>query len=156
MSYCTLTDLKSALAEEKLIQLTDDENEAPVTIDPIDTDCAAIIGRITDAIDYADQMIDGYLRSRYTLPLSAVPKLVQRLSVDLALYYLYARRFDVEIPEGMTTRYNNATKLLQAIQAGKVSLGTGETEPAAPTDGSYSTNKTSDDRLFSKEVLDGF
>lgn len=166
MSYCTLDDLKNALPEEKLIQLTDDENlfqstddeedPAPTTIDPDDEDCAAIIERINDAIDYADQLIDGYLRSRYTLPLSAAPKFVTKLSVDLALFYLYGRRFDTEIPEGQTKRYDNCIKILGNIQAGKISLGTGETEPEAPLDGGYKTNKTSDDRIFSKIALDAF
>ncbi len=156
MNYCLIADLINASSEEKLIQLTDDENLAPATIDPADPDCVKIIGRINDAIDYADQLIDGYLRSRYTLPLSAVPKLIKRLSVDLALFYLYGRRFDTEIPEGMTARYNNATKILGNIQAGKLSLGTGETEPAAPAEGEYRTNKETTDRTFTKTVLDTF
>ncbi len=156
MSYCTLDDLKAASSEAKLIELTDDENLAPESIDPDNPDHAAIMARISDAIDYADQLIDGYMRTRYALPLVSVPKLITKLSMDLALFYLYGRRFDTEIPEGQTSRYRNAERILQRIQEGKLSLGTDESAPEAPSGGSYVTNKTASDRLFSKEVLEKF
>lgn len=143
--YCTLDDLISASSEQKLIELTDDDN-------------LGIVGEehTANAIDYADQFIDGYLRTQYTVPLSPAPKLIVKLSVDLALFYLYGRRFDTEIPEGQVTRYKNAERILTRIQEGKLKLGlTEETTTAADT-GVYRTNKTTDSRVFSDDVLDTF
>ncbi len=155
MSYCTIDGIKNLFPEEKIIQLTDDENNAPSTIDPADPDCAAIIARINDAIDYADQLIDGYLRGRYTLPLSTAPSFLEKLSIDLVIFYLYGRKPELS-DEKMDKMYNNAVKLLERIQAGTISLGTSDTKEAIAATGEYATNKTADDRVFSKTVLDGF
>jgi phage gp36-like protein len=143
MSYCTLEDIKKAIPEENLIQLTDDDNLGVVNEDTVD-----------DAVDYADQLIDGYLRGRYTLPLTSVPKLVTKLSLDLAVFYLYSRRLELEMPKGMESRYKNAVRILGEIQKGNLSLSADEA--TEPTDGTYQTNKTSEDRVFSGTVLDTY
>lgn len=143
MSYCTLTDIKSAIPEQNLIQLTDDENLGEVNQ-----------ARVNDAIDYADQLIDGYLRGRYTLPLDPVPGLLKKLAVDLAVFFIYSRKLELEMPEGMTNRYKNAVKVLEMIQKGTVSLGT--EEGSTPEPGEYKTNKTSSDRMFPKTELEKY
>jgi phage gp36-like protein len=141
MPYCTLEDIKSHIPEQNLIQLTDDENLGIIN----ET-------RVNDAIDYADQLIGGYLRGRYTLPLDPVPGLVKKLSIDFSIFWLYSRRFELEMPEGMMNRYKNALKILEMIQRGTVSLGTAE--GTTPEPGEYKTNKTLNDRVFSKNVLE--
>ncbi len=141
--YCTLTDIKAHIPEDNLIQLTDDENLGIVNQT-----------RIDEAISYADEMIDGYLRGRYTLPLSPVPGLIKKLSVDISIYYTYQRRLELIMPEAMENRYKNAVKILEQIQAGKISLGTAGGD--SPEPGQYKTNKTSEDKVFDKETLDTF
>ncbi len=142
MAYSTLEDIEKALPEANIIQLTDDEGLGVVNQE-----------RVSDAIQYADQLIDGYLRGRYTLPLNPVPTLIKKLSIDLAVFHLYARRFEIEMPPSMMDRYKNAIKLLEQIQKGLISLGI---ESIETLQAHYETNKTEDDRLFSKEELDKF
>lgn len=120
MGYCTLSDLEKAATAQTIIQLTDDEGLNAVNQT-----------RVDDAVSYADQLIDGYLRGRYTLPLSPVPGLAKSLSVELALFHLYSRRLDITMPEPVVGKYKNAVKLLELIQKGLVSLGIEETSGAA-------------------------
>ncbi len=144
MAYCTLDDIKKLLPEESLIQLTDDAGSGVVDTDVVD-----------DAIDYADQLIDGYLRGRYTLPLSTVPSFLKKLSIDLVIFYLYGRRPEIG-NDNVAKKYVNTVRLLEQIQAGKISLGSAESGGDIAGKEEYRTNKTSDDRTFSKSTLDAF
>lgn len=144
MPYCTLSDLTAAIPEDRVIQLTDDTGDGIVD----ET-------KVGEAIDYADTLIDGHLRGRYTLPLSPVPKLVNKLSVDLAIWHLYARRPEIDVPDSIMERYRNALKLLRQVQNGEIKLGI-ETPAAGPGAGEYKTNKTASDKMFGKTVLDTF
>ncbi|MDQ7799559.1 MAG: DUF1320 domain-containing protein [Candidatus Edwardsbacteria bacterium] len=143
MAYCTLDDIKKVAPETDLIQLTDDDN------------LGIIKTTITDAaIEDADDFIDTYLRGRYTLPLSETPKIIAKLSVDLALYYIYERRFKTKMPEGIIGSYNNAIKLLGQIQQGRISLGVDS--GTSTGSGEFQTNKTSDSRVFNSDVMDQY
>lgn len=144
MPYCTVDDIKKSIPEANIIQLTDDAGTG--VIDQT---------KVNEAIAYADQLIDGYLRGRYSLPLNPVPGLVNKLSVDLAIFHLYSRRFELEMPESMMAKYKNAIKLLEQIQKGLVLLGI-ESSETGPGQGYYKTNKTADDREFNKTVLGRF
>jgi phage gp36-like protein len=141
--YSTLADITDRIPEDNLIQLTDDESLGAVNE-----------ARVSSAICDADVLIDGYLRGRYTLPLDPVPALIKKLSIDIAVFNIYSRKLELEMPDAMSDRYKNAVKVLEAIQSGKISLGT--TEGSTPEPGEYKTNKTSTDRTFTKTVLDGF
>jgi phage gp36-like protein len=144
MSYCTVDDIKKAIPEKDIIQLTDD-----VGTGIIDTT------RTDEAILNASDIIDGYLSGGgYTLPLSPVPGIVRSICCDLAIHYLYGRRFAAEMPQGIELRQSNALKLLGLIQAGKISLGIAS--PDGYQDGQYKTNKTASDRIFPKDVLDSY
>lgn len=143
MPYCTLDDIKDHIPEKNIVQLTDDED-----LGVIDQ------AKVDNAIATADIIIDGYLRGRYALPLSnPVPGLIKTLSVNLAIFHLYSRRLELEMPEAMISRYKNALKVLEQIQKGIVTLGI-ETAETGPGQGYYKTSKTSDDRVFSKDVLE--
>jgi len=141
--FCTLEDIKKAIPEKNIIELTDDDNFG--SIDE---------AKVQDAIDYAEQLINGYLRGRYPVPLNPVPELIRRLAVDLAVFQLYSRRFDLDMPQGMIDRRKEIIRLLEQIQAGKVLLGI-ETQNS-PGQGYYKTNKVSEDRVFNKETLEKF
>lgn len=144
MPYSTLTDIQDIIKEQFLIQLTDDENTG--SVDTAKTD---------KAIADADELIDGYLRGRYTLPLSPVPGLIRKLSVDIAIFNLYSRRPEGDsTPELITDRFKSAVDTLKQIQKGVVSLGVAGDETPEP--GAYETNKTDDDRVFDKDLLDKF
>lgn len=108
--YVTPQSLIDEFGEELLIQLTD---RADPPAEAVDT---AVAQR---ACDRAIAEIDGYLRARYRLPLSSMPKLLPFLAHDLARYYLY----EVEPPTQVQSRYDEAKKTLRAIQDGKQPLG---------------------------------
>lgn len=153
MAYCTFDDITKALDETTIIQLTDDENLKPTAVDTGDPDHAPIIGRIDEAIETADAEIDGYCAVKYSVPLSPVPPVVNKLSVDLAIYYLYSRR---SIPEKVEKRYERAVARLKDIARGLLSLGV-EPEPAASVAAdSAQANKTASDRVFTRDSLKGF
>jgi phage gp36-like protein len=153
MAYCTLDDITKALEEATLIQLTDDENLKPTAIDPANAENAAIIARIDEAIETADAEIDGYCAVKYSVPLSPVPPVVNKLSVDLAIYYLYSRR---SMPEKVEKRYERAIARLKDIARGLLSLGV-DPEPAASVAAdSAQANKATSDRVFTRDSLKGF
>jgi phage gp36-like protein len=141
--YCTLEDIKKAIPEDNIIQLTDDKN-----LGKIDET------KVLDAIEYAEQLINGYLRGRYPVPLEPAPELIKRLAVDLAVFQLYSRRFELDMPQSMIDRRKEIIRLLEQIQAGKVLLGI-ETQDS-PGHGYYKTSKKEEDRVFSKELLNRF
>lgn len=140
--YCTLADIQATVPASDLIQLTDD-TVPPAAVNQVNVDRA-----ITDA----GELIDGYLRGRYALPLSPVPGLINTLAADVAVYRLYARRIKLTPPDGVTERYKNALKILEQIQAGKITLGAestgGDVTPVAG-----GPQFTGSDRVFTRETL---
>lgn len=144
--YCTIEDIKTALPEERIVELTDDSDE-PITI---------ISSIVNGIIAYSDSIIDGFLRGKLNLPLSPVPELIKIYSVDICCYRLYSRRPDVEMPEGIKINYENALKFLEKIQKGTFQIeGTIQNQPS-PYAGEYKTNKTSADRIFNNEMWEKY
>lgn len=111
MAYCTQQDMIDRFGSEDLIQLTD--RNALGVID------ATVLSA---AIDDATDTMDTYIATRYTLPLASVPAVLQRLSCDIARYYLYQH----EAPESVDDRHSAAIDLLKAIAKGHVDLAVGE------------------------------
>jgi len=142
--YCTLDDIKKQIQETTLVEITDDNLSGQINTDVID-----------ETILYADTLIDGYLRSGYTLPLQTLPEIVKVIAIDLSIYRLYSRRFHTDMPESIKDKYKNSIKLLEQIQKGIVSLGI-ETVGTPPNLGEYRVNKTYQDRIFTKELMDRF
>ena len=145
MAYCTLTDLQAVIPQEDLIQLTDDLGAG--VIDQVVVDALA-----ADAAE----LIDGYLRGRYALPLEPVPGIVRQIAVDLTTYRLYCRRMPT-VPEGIAARQANAQKLLDSIQSGKLTLGASaplsDQVVAASSGGAV---VAAPERLFSRETLSAY
>jgi phage gp36-like protein len=144
MAYCTLEDLGKIMPEQDLIELTDDDVPAAVIV----------TANVDKAIADAGELIDGYLRARYSLPLTPAPGLINTLACDIAVYRLYARRVKLTPPEGVSERYKNALKLLDLIQKGAISLGDGGTPtPEASGD---SVSVTAADRIFTRDTMEGY
>ncbi len=150
--YSTISDIKQALPEEIVIQLTDDENLKPTAISPVNTAHAAIIGRIDEAIESADAEIDGYCASKYSVPFTTVPRLITVLSVEIAIYYLYKRR---TVPEKIEKAYDKAVARLKDISRGLLSLGI-DPPPAPAASGGAESNKSMSDRIFTIGKMGGF
>lgn len=142
--YCTLDDIKKQVQETTLIEITDDTMSGQINEEVVN-----------ETILYAETLIDGYLRGRYTIPLQSVPEIVRVLATDLSIYRLYSRRFHTDMPDSINDKYKNSIKLLEQIQKGIVSLGI-ENIGTAPKLGEYRVNKTYQDKVFTKEVLDAY
>jgi len=101
---------------------------------------------ITRAIADADAEIDSYCASQYEpLPFSPVPVMVRKLSVDIAIYHLYARRKGAT--EERKRRYDEAIRFLRDAARGNVLLGSDG--PAADDDAGPAATTDADDRIFS-------
>lgn len=141
MFYCTAEDIEIQIGKDPLIQLTNDNCEQN-TIDTVVCE---------EAILYSSTLIDGYLRGRYNLPLNTQFPLLRVVAMDLSIYRLYSRRIMTEIPEVVCDAYKNATKTLENLQKGIITLETQDNQTLQ--NGEYRSNKTELDRLFNKGRL---
>lgn len=138
MPYATLQDLIDRFGENELITLTDRAD--PLTGE-IDAEVVAM------ALGDADAMIDGYIGSRYGLPLSQIPPLLVGVASDLARYQLY----NEQPTETVSTRRDQAVAVLRDIASGKLALPVGETE--TPASSSIGVTVEGSDRVFSDDAL---
>jgi phage gp36-like protein len=142
--YCTISDLKTVIPEQDMIELTDDMVPA----------AKIIAANVNKAIADAGELIDGYLRGHYRLPLSPVPGIISTLACDIAVYRLYARKSRITPPEGVSDRYKNALALLAKMQSGDIMLGAGgDISTESDTD---RVGATAGDRIFTRQTMKGF
>ena len=117
-AYTDQDTIEKMIREQVLIQLVDDDRTGGID--------AAGEARVTEAIALADGEIDGYIETRYDLPLVTVPRLVKSLSTHISIYCLYARQAG-EPPEAVTLKWKKAIAMLEKIAMGKIDLpGQGE------------------------------
>lgn len=114
MPYATQQNLVDRFGETEIIQLTDREN-----VGAIDADV------LNQAIADADAEIDGYLASRYPVPIVPTPSILALYCGDIVRYRLY----DDGATDEVRRRYDDAIKFLRLAAEGKVRLGADE--PAA-------------------------
>ena len=135
MAYCTQADLLEQISQDKLIQLTDDDDAGIVDSD-----------MVTRAIADADAEIDSYCGTKYDIPFSPVPVMIRKVSVDIAIYNLYARRQGA--PEDRKERYDDAISFLKDIAKGIASLGSDA--PSVDDDAGPEATTVKSDRVFSR------
>ncbi len=121
MHYCTRADIGKAIPELTLIQLSNDDPTAELPDESV----------IEDGVRQAEELVDGYLRGRYDLPLDPVPSVLRDAVVYLARHWLYQRRPEGALPEAVKDSRKDTLKLLESIRDGVVTLGmpTGEAAP---------------------------
>lgn len=98
----------------------------------------------------AASLIDGYLSSRYALPLVSTPEIVKAWSLDIARFRLWDERAPTEVRR----RYDDALAQLRDLSAGRLALppDAAGTPTASPTAfGAYSA-----DRIFTSDSLSEF
>ncbi len=137
MSYATQADLEERYGTDELTQLTDRTGAGGPD--------AAIVAR---ALADADAEIDGYLASRYSLPLDTIPPMLARIACDIARYRLWEDRASEEVRR----RYEDARRLLESIAAGRVSLGL----PAASAAPALAEVNLGNARVMSRAGTDGY
>lgn len=136
MAYSVKADIIDQLPEKRLAQLTDDD---PVGAPAVDDD-------VVDAmIEKADNQINTYLRGKNILPIdTAETPRVKDWSVGLAIFNLYKRRVDLEIPEPVRVDHDDIMTELRAVRDNKILID----DPTSPANtgsiikGSGSTKST--------------
>jgi len=113
-----ITDQDIRLPEEVLVRLTDDEGAG-----------GPDYGRINEAIQTAQGVVDSALSERYEVPLADPPELIKKLTRDIAVRELYARVGYV--PDVVSTAYEAAGAMLAEISLGRL-VPPGMDSPAGP------------------------
>lgn len=141
MPYATQQNMIDRFGQQELIELTD--RAAPRTD-------AIVAGVLDRALDDADAEINGHLGAKFTLPLSPVPNVLERIACDIARYYLY----DERVTEAVKDRYNNAVKFLKGVVSGEITIGVDADSltPAVSGGPEY----VAADPVFSRDKLDDF
>lgn len=147
--YCTIDDLINRIGEKILINLTNDTTPATSVNKEI----------AEENIIIADDLINSSLRNKYNLPLKSVPNLVKQLSADITIYRLYCRR-PQNVPENYKKNYEIALQILKDLQSGVKVLdlpaSLDNESKTSLSSALYLTDKTEDDRRFSKSVMSRF
>lgn len=119
--YVTVDAMIAKFGEDELTELTD-------TVQPYQEGINQI--KLNEAIEAANSEIDGYIGTRYALPLQAVPPFLKSVGCDLAYYH--ACLGDAVLNERAKLRYDNGIKVLTNIAKGILNLGgapAGQSEP---------------------------
>lgn len=126
MTYALLSDLFARAGETEILQVADrdDDNEPDADV-------------VSAALEHADNIINGYLRSRYSVPLTAVPDLVRTWAVAIARYFLH--RYGA--PDYVEHDYKDALAALKDVAAGRITLPAAD-DGETPTSGTGSVLAT--------------
>lgn len=146
MSYSTDEDLLYEFSESELAILTGDPTGTTVDWE-----------RVGFARDNSARTIDTYLKGVYEVPFNEepVPSLIRKLSIDLTVVFLYEIAYkNSSVPNSIVWRRIYAIKMLKDLRDGIVTLSDGENVINLPE--SILTNKTSTDKIFSRDILDQF
>lgn len=152
MVYAQPSDMIARYPNRDLVQLT---NEDP-TQTTVNDDA------LTQALADASAEIDGYLESRFALPLTDPPAVLARLACDIAMYRLQTLRPLHDLAEARK-RYEDAVALLMRVADGTLTLGLaldnqepGEAAGAVVTEAGGDRSGTLPQRMFSRGSLKGF
>lgn len=120
MTYASLADLIERAGETEIRQIADrDRDGAP------DTEVIAA------ALSDADNLVNGYVATKYALPLPAVPDLVRTWAVSIARHVLHRNG----APEHVAADYKEALASLKDLARGQLAL---PVDPGAPAPDSIS------------------
>lgn len=151
--YITVEELFHDVPKQEAVNLCNDEDRnekgesEPNGWDLSDANDVIVL-RLNKAITDSAEEIDGYLRKRYSLPLTETPERIKKLCKGITRYNLFSRRM-VEIPETVLKQYQELRAELEQIRSGEMVLDI-EMQQI------YMTNKTAEDRVFTSEELSRF
>lgn len=109
------------------------------------------VDRLARACEDATNLIDGYLATRYTLPLSSVPAMVQAWAADIARYRLW----DDRAPDEVRKRYEDTLQQLGHVARGVIGLPPGS-DGVKPDAGGMEAGGFCADRVFTSDTLAGY
>ena len=141
MAYCTVAELTDRYSQSFLVQLSDRADTPAVGIDT---------GLFDRAIADADALIDGYLKTRYALPLASTPPIVKHISQRVAIYNAHGQT----VADKIRDDYKLALGQLKDIAAGTIKLDVAGVEPEASGSLEVLTNEPG--RPFTADKMKGF
>ncbi|WP_018750704.1 phage protein Gp36 family protein [Paenibacillus sanguinis] len=148
--YCTNEEVRGMIKDDALNVLIgneyiDDPDERELKIAPI------IAGAIADAAGE----IDGYLAKRYPVPLSVVPKAINKFAKDIAIYNLFSRIGidESEKDKNYLNRYNAAIRFFENVAKGMIDIGVSGVGNAQKASAAFSAH--SSERRFSRDSMRG-
>ncbi len=109
---------------------------------------------LQQALDDASAEIDGYLSGRFTLPLTDVPEVLNRLACDVAIYRLQSLRPIHDLADARR-RYDDAIAMLTRVASGEMTLGVGA-DGHETAIGQGVEQATGPKRVFSRKRMRGF
>jgi len=112
MTYATLITMTSQFGEHDLIDVTDTEDPYAGVIN---------MTRLQLAMDAANSEVDGYICTRYTVPVDPAPPFLVKVACDIARYHLVTGA--ARVTERDQVRYESAIKTLTNLSKGIISLG---------------------------------
>lgn len=142
MVYTTLTKIREKMDSETIRQLTDDH------------DTGSIDEGVVDALILSEtNYINSILRGRYPIKdsIDDVPEFIIDMCTKLVRYALYERRTLVVMPDSIVTGHKNATKMIEKIQARKITPFEESDEPEV-----IKYNKTPTDKVYTSTVWTGY
>lgn len=106
--YCTEADIVEAYGSVFWLNVADDNDDG-------------IADGVAPALKWASARINGYVGSKYALPLSIVPDDLQQMAVDLTIY----RRATTadKMTDDIKERKEDAIQYLKDVRDGEISLG---------------------------------
>lgn len=141
MAYTTLQELIDRYGEAMLIELTD---RGDVSTGAVDAET------VTQAIAAAGAQIDGYVGSRYALPMAETPPLIAKLARAITAWELHI----YDAPDKIKDDYREAVGTLKDIARGAVVLDIAGNEPEG--NGSSGVQITDRERPLTAQNLKGF
>ena len=139
MTYATEADLVLRFGADEIAQISNTGLEGGV-------DNARVVQVLTDT----DALINGYLVSRYAIPLSTVPEVLVPFACDIARCLL------ARLPtDEMKDRKKAALRWLELVAKGDLSLGV-DPEGQQPAESGGGAKAVGSPRTFSQESLRDF
>lgn len=120
VTYATLEDLIARAGEDEIRQIADRDRDG--VIDP---------DVIAEALEHADNLVNGYVGTKYALPLSPVPDLVRTWSIDIARHRLHYQG----PPDYVVKDYEKALASLERVSKGLISLPVAGVDTPASSSG---------------------
>lgn len=115
MAYASLDDLIARAGEREIKDIADRDRDGIIDADVI-----------SEALAHADNIVNGYVATAYTLPFAQVPDLVRTWAVAIARHKLHFQG----PPDYVVADYKDAIAALKDVQAGRLSLATPAGTPA--------------------------
>ncbi|MGN6777575.1 gp436 family protein [Rhizobium sp.] len=143
--YATVADMIARYGETQIIRLSRPEDRTAETVDET---------KVNTALSDAGDIIDGYIRGRYHVPVAVPPESIIRATCILARYDL-AQGEHTNPGDEMTAARKDTISWLENIARELVNLDIPAAEPAGPTVNS-GPRMSDRDRFMSLDTLRGF